>query len=402
MDDELLADIEAGGAKDALPLLASWLCETVATAPVLARIDSGDRMKRFMERAPSITSKSTAIHAGAAEDIVRQFRPPSFSTEVFMTMASHSNATKPLSYCQNLEDYHLWLALGGEGRGFYIDVGGGHPVADNVSLWFYERGWHGLVIEPQTALANLYAHTRPRDTVYEGLIGREVRTAEFHTFPRLHGLSTTVSGAAEASKVLGDTYDTVSKPMLTLETLCETYGVTEIDFLKVDVEGAEADVLAGNDWTRFRPKVVLVEAIDPVTNRASHEAWEADLLGAGYAFRLDDTLNRFYVANECPEVLQRLPAERGDWDAVTHMYEIGRAPENANHPDHLLACELARGLWASLPTLDGALIAQLLERGRGVERESSDAKAIAQALGTEEFKIALGRIACGYDGGQIV
>jgi hypothetical protein len=29
--------------------------------------------------------------------------------------------------------------------GFYIDVGAGHPVADNVSLWFYERGWKGEV-----------------------------------------------------------------------------------------------------------------------------------------------------------------------------------------------------------------------------------------------------------------
>ena len=58
-----------------------------------------------------------------------------------------------LSYAQNLEDYHLSLAFAGQKEGFYVDIGGGHPVADNVSFWFYERGWCGVVVEPQAELA---------------------------------------------------------------------------------------------------------------------------------------------------------------------------------------------------------------------------------------------------------
>jgi uncharacterized membrane protein len=54
-----------------------------------------------------------------------------------------------LSYAQNLEDYHLSLAFAGQTTGTYIDVGAGHPIADNVSFWFYERGWQGIVVEPQ-------------------------------------------------------------------------------------------------------------------------------------------------------------------------------------------------------------------------------------------------------------
>jgi FkbM family methyltransferase len=164
---------------------------------------------------------------------------------------------KPLSYTQNLEDYHLWLALGEDGPGVYIDIGGGHPVADNVSMWFYERGWRGLVVEPQAALARLYAHVRPRDTMFEGLVGRTTGPHDLHVFPRLHGLSTTVGANAERSQVHGDTYRTVTLPMLTLADLCERHELDRIDFLKIDVEGAEGDVLAGNDWSRYRPKVVV-------------------------------------------------------------------------------------------------------------------------------------------------
>jgi hypothetical protein len=71
------------------------------------------------------------------------------------------------------------------------------------------------------------------------------------------------------------------------------------------------------------------------------------------------------------------------------------------HPDHTLARELARGFWASLPGLDSALVAGLLARGRGLNGEAEKA-ALAEALDTDAFRIALGRIACGYDGGQIV
>ena len=75
-----------------------------------------------------------------------------------------------LSYAQNMEDYHLELIFAGEDDGTYVDVGAGHPVADNVSFHFYLKGWRGLVVEPQEALARLYAHVRPRDHAAIGAI----------------------------------------------------------------------------------------------------------------------------------------------------------------------------------------------------------------------------------------
>lgn len=85
----------------------------------------------------------------------------------------------PRSYTQNLEDYHLALAFGGQQAGFYIDVGAGHPVADNVSLWFYERGWKGIAAEPQGDLAKLYGPIRPDDILHRGLIGTSTCEADF-------------------------------------------------------------------------------------------------------------------------------------------------------------------------------------------------------------------------------
>src|SRR5437868_1095747 len=124
-----------------------------------------------------------------------------------------------LSYAQNLEDYHLELMFAGQDGGTYVDVGGGHPVADNVSFWFYLRGWRGLIVEPQQALADLYARVRPRDHTVSCLAGRAEGAAEFHVVEKLHGFSSTVRAHAEGAAGFGAAFTTVTKPVRALSAL---------------------------------------------------------------------------------------------------------------------------------------------------------------------------------------
>jgi len=334
-----------------------------------------------------------------------------------------------LSYAQRLEDYHLACAFAGQETGFYIDIGAGHPVADNVSYWFYLKGWHGLVVEPQQHLLDLYACLRPRDIAVASLVGRDNGEADFYTVERLHGLSTTRPDNARTAVELGGTVRTVRMPMKTLAALVAEHGIAQVDFLKIDVEGAEADVLAGADWSKCRPRVILVEAVAPGSMAQSWEAWEPAIVANGYRFALDDGLNRFYVAEEATEIARRLPSQPVAWDSASHLYDFGRAPERPDHPDHELARALVRGLCAALPQLDPDLLVQLLEYGAAapepdgtvVERAqhllfgtadhpglspqpdaSQDRSTLYRSLmSSERFRAALGRIAVAYDGGHV-
>jgi FkbM family methyltransferase len=303
-----------------------------------------------------------------------------------------------LSYAQNLEDYHLAQVFEGQASGFYIDVGAGHPVADNVSFHFYLQGWRGIVVEPQERLCALYEHIRPRDIAASVLIGAEPGRAKFHEVDRLHGFSTTVERHARGAAKFGASFRTSRKFVLTLASLCDAHRVEEIDFLKVDVEGAERDVLAGADWRRFRPKVVLVEAVAPGTMAPSHEEWEPILLGAGYGFAFFDGLNRFYVAEEAAALKARFPEKPAPWDEVRHLYEFGRAPENPQHPDHALAKALAGACLAALPTLTPKALRALLAAGA----EGPEVERLLAAIDTDAFRAGLGRIAAPYDGGQLL
>ncbi len=237
-----------------------------------------------------------------------------------------------LSYAQHLEDYHLSRVFGAQPTGFYIDVGAGHPVADNVSCWFYLRGWRGIVVEPQTDLCDLYKQIRPRDMRENCVLGRENGEAEFHAVERLHGFSTMVTKFAEKAADFGAGYKTRKVPMKTLASLCEKHQVSEIDFLKIDVEGAEGEVLSGNDWTRWRPKVILCEAVAPGDMAPAWHEWEPILLAHAYECVLDDRLNRFYVAREQAEILAAFPRKEADWDIVPHLGHTNRAPSARTIP----------------------------------------------------------------------
>jgi FkbM family methyltransferase len=327
-----------------------------------------------------------------------------------------------ISYAQNLEDYHLDLVFAGQGGGTYVDVGGGHPVADNVSFWFYLKGWRGLVVEPQQALADIYAHVRPRDHTVSCLAGRADGEAEFHVVETLHGFSTTVKEHAAGAAKFGADYKTIRKPVRTLTALWAEAGLDKIDFLKIDVEGAEAEVLAGMDFARLRPRVVMIEAVAPGSMEAAWSAWEPDLLARGYRFVFFDNLNRCYVAEEEAALAERFPKQPAAWNHVQHLWDCGRAPDQPEHPDHKLAKILQSGFFAMLPSLDPALLKAVVERGLEAAkagpfsptvaasligsaefpRAPSAAPDLAALLATDELRAAMGRIACTYDGGHIM
>jgi FkbM family methyltransferase len=288
-----------------------------------------------------------------------------------------------LSYAQNMEDVVLARLFTDQTVGFYIDVGGGHAIADNVSFFFYGRGWHGLVVEPQASLGALYRRVRPRDVLISALAGRTEGTLELFEATTFHGLSTASANHAVAAEKAGVAGRRVVKPVTTLAKLCDEHKVPAIDFLKVDVEGHEAEVLAGHDWMRFRPRVVLVEAIEPLSMEDAAHRFEPFLLAQGYRFAFFDNLNRWYVADEASDaLLPRFPKAPLAWDSVQHLGEYGPAQNDTAHPDHALAKKLTAAFLAALPHL---------------------APEMMECLGAGEADpAALARIASLFDGGYVV
>src|SRR5581483_5249535 len=137
-----------------------------------------------------------------------------------------------------------------------------HPVYDNVTFAFYLRGWRGVTVEPNPRLSELSRAVRRRDRHVEALVGAAPGETTFYLVQDYHGLSTMFEGNARSAQTeFGKSSQALSVPVTTLAAICRAHAPGAIDILKVDVEGAEKDVLLGGDWQTFRPKIVLAEAL---------------------------------------------------------------------------------------------------------------------------------------------
>jgi len=203
-----------------------------------------------------------------------------------------------ISYAQNGEDVLLRRVYPQGPQGFYIDVGAAHPINNSVTKHFYERGWHGINVEPTSGFFAKIAADRLRDRNLN--IGLSDRPGKMELYEVPNQLDLTSMSATQADIHRRAGYEVVKTvvPVSTLATICEDYGVTEIDFLSIDVEGHEPQVIAGGDWRRWRPRVVLVEATLPLTLTPCHDRWEHLLLAVDYRYAAFDGLNRYYVRAE--------------------------------------------------------------------------------------------------------
>jgi FkbM family methyltransferase len=292
----------------------------------------------------------------------------------------------PLSYAQRFEDFHLWRCFEGRTDGFYVDIGAGHPVYDNVSFAFYLQGWRGITVEPNPTLAALARAVRPRDHLHQVLCGIAPGETTFYLQREFHGLSTGVPDVARtAERETGRAAERVVLPVTTVTALCEAHAPAQIDFLKVDVEGGEEGVLFGTDWRRHRPKVVVVEAIAPFTLEPAWDDWEPLLRAADYSFAWTDDLNRYYVAGECAGLGARLAAGPKWYDGAPQIGNFKPAADDPTHPDHRLARLLSGIDLATLP-----LVAH--ERMLALLADGLPAAELARAATPDDVAAALNRL----------
>jgi FkbM family methyltransferase len=232
-----------------------------------------------------------------------------------------------VTYAQNFEDVMLWRALGHVERGFYIDVGANDPTALSVTRAFYDRGWSGINLEPVPAHFAALVRERPRDLNLCLCAG--VAAGEIQFFDVVDTeLATSSESIAAMHRMAGREVKAMTAAVLPLAAICAEHVHGEIHFLKIDVEGAEQEVLQGMDFQRWRPWILVIEATLPNTQQATYAGWEPLVLAAGYEFIYFDGLSRFYIAREHPELKAAFSTPANVHDHIhfhTHLAQLAES-----------------------------------------------------------------------------
>lgn len=173
------------------------------------------------------------------------------------------NMAPRICYSQDGEDLFLDRLINGAPSGFYVDVGAHHPVRFSNTYMFYLRGWRGINVDAQPGSMAPFRKLRPRDTNLECGVGAITGALPYYQFNE-PALNTFERAEAELKdkppyRITGRVDVAVQR----LDVLLDEYlpaGQT-IDFLTVDVEGKDLEVLESNNWERYRPRLILAETL---------------------------------------------------------------------------------------------------------------------------------------------
>lgn len=208
------------------------------------------------------------------------------------------------SFSQKGEDLILEQIFGKKKSGFYIDVGAHNPNVFNNTKRFYQKGWQGINIEPNPRLIKEFLKQRHRDINLHMGIGKTSSSATFFEFDA-DSLSTFSKIEADKNVQLGYKIKQILKiPIWTLAEVIQKYGTRDIDFISIDTEGLDLEVLESNNWKKFRPKVVCVETgnffsiITGKEKNSKKEAIDAIMNKNMYKAYYDNGLNTIYLDNK--------------------------------------------------------------------------------------------------------
>ena len=145
-----------------------------------------------------------------------------------------------------------------EFKGTYVDIGAFHPMLLSNTYELYRKGWRGIAVDANPDAAPLFARFRPEDTFIHSAVGQGSGTVEMATFAE-SVFNCTSDQLKEVPERLRSTARMITVPIAPLASILASGHISGVDFLSVDCEGNDLNVLKSNDWSRWSPKVVCVE-----------------------------------------------------------------------------------------------------------------------------------------------
>lgn len=147
-------------------------------------------------------------------------------------------------------------------RGLYIDVGCQHPIKNNNTYILNKKGWKGINIDLDKDNIDLFNISRPNDENINIAISNKISEVELFFYHKKSPINTIdkktsnyqQAKVTEIKKVNTNTLDNVISKT--------KYKNSKFDFLSVDVEGHELQVLEGFDFNLYSPDVIVVEYLD--------------------------------------------------------------------------------------------------------------------------------------------
>ncbi len=171
-------------------------------------------------------------------------------------------STFNLSHFQFGEDMLLRGLTQDIDQGFYVEIGAHHSVYISNTYHFYCRGWRGINIDAIPGSMESFKVLKPRDINLEACITpSENSETKFFTFEQSAFNTCDSVMAKQAISQGAKLAKKITLPTTTITKILDTYlsKETQIDFMSIDIEGLDEQILMSNNWNRYKPTILLFE-----------------------------------------------------------------------------------------------------------------------------------------------
>lgn len=233
------------------------------------------------------------------------------STKLLKRFINVGANSKHISYAQSGEDLIVgfvfeWLGIK---KPTYIDLGAHHPTYISNTYYFYRKGSSGVCVEPNPKLFSVIKNKRSRDTCLNIGVGTtHVKSSDFYIMSA-DTLSTFSRTDAELlEKRDGQKIVNVLKvPLVPVNEIIDRHMGKSPNFVSLDIEGLDLDILKTFDFKRFRPEVFCVETLTYTSNNSEQKIPEIiDFMkGQNYFVYADTYINTIFV-------------DKGAWERRSH------------------------------------------------------------------------------------
>lgn len=212
------------------------------------------------------------------------------------------------SYSQEGEDMVLYRIFEGRESGFYVDIGAHHPKRFSNTYFFYKRGWFGINIEPNSEAIKLFKKYRTNDINIEFSVSDQAGELTYFMFnePALNSFDKDLS----EKRASGTNYYIIDRKKIKVNRLDAILSEhlpknVSIDFMSVDTEGHDLNILKSNDWELYRPKCLLVESLESKLSSISDYPIHQYLIGRDYDLFAKTFNTLFYMDVRRQELTRR-------------------------------------------------------------------------------------------------
>src|ERR1035441_4842294 len=203
----------------------------------------------------------------------------------------------------------VWRFFGRKRDGVFVEVGANDPVAGSQTWLLEQNGWRGVLVEPQASLCEKLRAARPRSRVFQVACSRPGSEGEADLILTEYDGNATLKPQRDSHGI--NYVGTERVRITTLDSVLHAAGVSHIDFVSLDVEGHEIEVMRGFSFENYRPSLILIE--DGVRDLSKHRF----LKRRGYKLVKRTTLNNWYVPKENPF---KMSSWRERMELVRKMY----------------------------------------------------------------------------------